>query len=135
MFRDRESRVRTLSACFLAITFAFPNNLRAETDHLVSLGDLQKEAVSASATREQNLEKVEKLLAGERAERAMQSLHVDATQVRTAVATLSDQELAQLAARAEREQRDFAAGRLSMLDDLLIIAAIVLVIVVIVVTH
>jgi hypothetical protein len=132
MFRDR---ARTLSACILAVAFAFPNNLMAETDHLVSPADLHKEVVSGSAARQQNLDKVRAFLSGERAEQAMQSMHVDGTQVRTAVATLSDQELAQLAARADREQRDFAAGNLSPVVDLLIVAAIVLVIVIIVVTH
>jgi Flp pilus assembly protein TadB len=135
MFRDRESWARTLSTCILAVTFAFPNHLVAETDHLVSPADLQKEAVSVSAARQQNLDKVRALLSGERAERAMQSMHVDGAQVRIAVATLSDQELAQLAVRADNEQRDFAAGHLSSLEDLLIIAAIVLVIVVVVVAH
>jgi hypothetical protein len=52
--------------------------------------------------------------------------------VKTAVASLSDAELAQLASRAEKAQADFAAGHLSDRDliiILVIIAGLILIIV------
>jgi hypothetical protein len=52
--------------------------------------------------------------------------------VKTAVSSLSDQELAQLAARSTKAQADFAAGRLEDRDLLMILvamAALVLIIV------
>jgi hypothetical protein len=52
--------------------------------------------------------------------------------VKNAVAQLNDQELAQLASRANKAQSDFAAGRLSDRDLIIIlvcIAALILIIV------
>ena len=57
---------------------------------------------------------------------------LDPAQLKTAVSTLNDQELAQLAARSEKAQADFAAGRLSDRDLIIIligIAALILIIV------
>jgi hypothetical protein len=135
MFSDRGQWVRIFAASVLAIVFAIPTNLMAETSHLVSPSDLQKEAVSVSLTRQQNIATVQGFLTGARAEKAMRSVHANPSQVRAAVASLSDQELAELANKAANAERDFAAGHLSTVDDLLIIAAIVLVIVIVVATR
>jgi hypothetical protein len=135
MFFDHRQWVRMFAASVLAIVFAVPTNLMAETSHLVSPSELQKAAVNVSQTRQQNIETVKGFLSGERAEKAMQSVHADPSQVRAAVASLSDQELAQLAARAANSERDFAAGHLSRLDDLLIIAGVVLIIIIVVATR
>jgi hypothetical protein len=66
------------------------------------------------------------------AAKAMESARVDAQQVQTAVSTLNDQELAQLAARADKAQADFAAGRISNRDLILIVLAIIVLILIIV---
>jgi hypothetical protein len=57
---------------------------------------------------------------------------MDATQVKNAVSSLSDAELAQLAARAQTVQADFAAGRLGDRDLLIIILAIAALVLIIV---
>jgi hypothetical protein len=62
----------------------------------------------------------------------MRSAHVNAQQVRTAVSTLNDQELAQIAAKAGKAQADFAAGSLSDRDLILIILAIAALVLIIV---
>ena len=62
----------------------------------------------------------------------MQTLHANPEQVKTAVSTLDNQELAQLAAKADKAQADFAAGTLSSRDLLLIIIAVVVLILIIV---
>jgi hypothetical protein len=57
---------------------------------------------------------------------------MDPTRVKASVSLLSDQELAELASRADRAQLDFAAGTLSDRDLLVIlvgIAALILIIV------
>ena len=62
----------------------------------------------------------------------MRSAHMQPEQVQQGVPNLSDQELAQLASRAQKAQADFAAGSLSDRDLLIIllaIAALVLIIV------
>jgi len=57
---------------------------------------------------------------------------MDPEHVKTAASTLTDQELARLASRADKAQADFAAGTLSDRDLIIIlvgIAALILIIV------
>ena len=62
----------------------------------------------------------------------MQSAHMDAPQVKNAVSSLGDAELARLASRAQNAQADFAAGRLGDRDLLIIILAIAALVLIIV---
>jgi hypothetical protein len=57
---------------------------------------------------------------------------MDPQQVKTAASTLNDQELSQLAARADKAQADFAAGSLSQRDLILIILGVAVLILIIV---
>jgi hypothetical protein len=114
----------------LALAFALP--CAYAQDHVVSSSDLQKEVVNATQVRQQNMEKVQTLLSTDAAQQAMQSLHANPEQVKTAVSTLNDQELAQLAAKADKAQADFAAGTLDTRDLLLIIIGVVVLILIIV---
>ena len=122
---------RTLIASLLALFFFIPADLVAQ-NHVVSSADLRKEAAAASQTRQQNLEAVQKFLFNPTGEKAMKSAGIDPQQVKTAVPTLSDEELAQLAARANKAQADFAAGDLSQRDILWIILAIAALVLIIV---
>jgi hypothetical protein len=93
---------------------------------------LQKQAVTASESRESHVQTVNRFLSTPMAEKAMRSAHMDPVKVKTAVSTLSDEELAQMAKRADKAQADFAAGDMSNHDMLLVIlgiAALVLIIV------
>ena len=122
---------RTLIASLLALFFFVPADVVAQ-NHVVSPADLQKEAVTASQVRQQNLEAVQKFLFNPTGEKAMKSAGIDPQQVKTAVPTLNDEELAQLAARANKAQADFAAGDLSQRDILWIILAIAALVLIIV---
>ena len=122
--------VRKLIAAFLLIVFV-PVTMLAQ-DHVVSPADLQKEVVAASQARQHNIETVQQFLSTTTAERAMKSAQVNPQQVKTAVATLDDQDLSQLAARADKAQMDFAAGTLSDRDLILIILAIAALVLIIV---
>jgi len=130
---ERLRIVRALTASALVATFAIPQSLVAEvTDHLVAPSDLQQAAVNASQARQQNLEALQSFLGSDHARRAMESAHMNPQQVNKAIASLSDEELAQLAKRANKAQADFAAGSLSDRDlivILLLVAALILVIV------
>jgi hypothetical protein len=122
---------RALTTCILITIFTVPPSLLAQT-HVVSPADLQKEVLAATQARERNLETVRQFLSSPRAERALKSAQVDAVRVKTGVSTLSDQEVAKLASRANQAQADFAAGDLSDRDLILIIlgiAALILIIV------
>ena len=122
---------RTLIASLLALFFFVPADVVAQ-NHVVSPADLQKEAVTASQVRQQNLEAVQKFLFNPTGEKAMKSAGIDPQQVKAAVPTLSDEELAQLAARANKAQADFAAGDLSQREILWIILAVAALVLIIV---
>ena len=125
--------VRALSASALIVTFAVPQSIAAEvTDHLVSPSDLEKAAVDASQARERNLESLQSFFGSDPARRALESAHMNPQQVNRAIATLSDEELAQLASRARKAQANFAAGTLSDRDLLVILVAIAALILIIV---
>lgn len=106
---------RTLDVLFallLAALLAIPQDAFAQS-HVVSAVDLHRDVVAASRAREANLVKVEKFFSSDAAQKALKSAHMDSREVQSAVRVLSDQELAQLAARADNSQRDFAAGALT----------------------
>jgi hypothetical protein len=104
----------------------------AEQIHVVSPSDLQQETINCAEARKANTETLGNFLSSPRAEKAVKAAHMDSQRVKAAVSSLSDEDLAQLASRAGKTQIDFAAGRLTDRDLLLIllgIAALVLIIV------
>jgi hypothetical protein len=119
-----------MAAIFLLAVFVVPQ--LAAQSHVVSPTDLQKEAVSATQARQQNIDTLTNALSTPKAEKALKAAQIDPAQVKTAVASLSNAELAQLATRANNAQRDFAAGRLDDRDLLLVIVAIAALILIIV---
>ena len=131
-FEPRQS-FRVAAAFILVAVFALPQNLVAETaQHLVSPSELQQAAVKASTARQQNLDQVKQFFSSEKAQQALKSAHVNPEQVKNAVSTLDDAELAQLASRVQKTQADFAAGSLSDRDLIIILVAIAALILIIV---
>ncbi len=104
----------------------------AEQGHVVSPADLQKAAVASTSTRQQNEATVNRFLSSPQTRQALRSVHMNSEQVKTAVSNLSDQEVAQLASRANKAQGDFAAGIISD-HDLILIALAALVVIIIIV--
>ena len=123
--------LRNLTAYFLLSLFTVPTTLMAQT-HVVSPLALQKETVAATQSRESHRQTVSQFLSSPTAEKAMQSAHVDPVKVKNAISTLSDDELAQMASRADKAQADFAAGSLGQRDLIIIILAMVALILIIV---
>ena len=99
-------------------------------DHVVSSSALQQQVESSSADRQQKIDTINRLLSMPQAEQVMRDRHIDAKQVRSAVPTLSDRELADLSARASKAQQDFDAGILGVGLLTLIILLIIVIIVV-----
>jgi hypothetical protein len=128
---DLRQSLRAAVAILLVALFIVPTDALAQS-HVVSPADLQKEAIAASQVRQHNLDSVQRLLSTPAAEKALKSAKMDTQQVKTAVSTLSDQELAQLAAKADKAQADFAAGDLSERDLILIILGIAVLVLIIV---
>jgi len=102
-------------------------------DHLVSPQAMQKQMADSASARQRNIETVSNFLSSPEAERAIRDAHYSPEQVRSAVPSLSDQELATLAARSADAQQNFAAGRLTRPELALIVIALVVLIVVIIV--
>jgi hypothetical protein len=136
MYVDSKQFVLALTASALITLFAVPQGLFAQApEHLVSPSDLQKATVEASRARQQNVDTLNAFFSSEKAQRALKSAQMNPEQVRTAVAGLSDSELAQLASRANKAQGDFAAGRLTDRDLLIILVAVAALILIIVAVH
>lgn len=126
---DLWQSIRLLAACFL-LTLCV-NGALAQS-HVVSPTDIHKELVNAAQTRQQNLEKVKSLFSSEETRKAMEASKISPEKVDAAVSTLSDEELSRLASRADKLNKDFAAGALSDRDLLIVlvgIAALILIIV------
>jgi hypothetical protein len=123
--------VRVATASTLAVVFMIPQDSLAQS-HVVSLAELQNATVAATQARERNIETLRAFVSSPTAEKALKSAHIDSQKVKNAVAQLSDQELAQLASRANKAQADFAGGHLSDRDLIIIILAVVALVLIIV---
>jgi hypothetical protein len=115
----------------LGAVLATPQAVLAQ-NHVVTPSDLQKDVSAASATREKNLAQVGGFLSSTEAEQAMKSIHINPQQVKNAVPQLNDDELAQLSARSEKAQNDFAGGKITDHDLLIILVAIAALVLIIV---
>ena len=123
-------RAITVSAL---VAVAVPQSIAAQApEHLISPSDLQKAAVGASQQRQQNLDTLKTFLSSGLAKKAIEAARMDPAQVNRAVASLSDDELAQLAQRANKAQANFAGGLISDHDLILIVVAIAVIILIIV---
>ena len=79
-------------------------------DHVLPLTELRDKARSASEDRAKNIEDIERVLSYPAAAQALAKSNVNGDQVRRAVATLSDQELANLANKARTSEKDVQGG-------------------------
>ena len=123
--------MRYATASFLTLVFAVPQSLVAQT-HVVSPAELQRATVAATLARRQNIETIRQFFSSTAAQKALKSANMDPQRVTQAVSGLSDEELARLASRASKAQADFAAGRLSERDLIIILIAIAALILIIV---
>jgi hypothetical protein len=124
---------RSLVGTLFVVLFLIPQNAVAQaTQHVVSPSDLEKAAVDASQARQKNLDTLNNFLSSDKAKEALESANIDPQQVKKAVAGLSDDELAKLAARAQKAQDDFAAGSIGDRDLLIILVCIAILILIIV---
>jgi hypothetical protein len=131
MKRSLTSAVGPVLVLLFGLILTSPGAAFAQ-DHVVSPVELQKDAASASAARQQHVQQLDGFLSSKEAQQALKSAHMDPQEVKNAVGQLDDEDLARLSARSEKAQRDFAAGNLSDRDLLIIlvcVAALILIIV------
>jgi hypothetical protein len=96
----------------LAASLAAPANLRAG-DHVISAADIRKAIQAQTVGRQENLSRVQRFFTSSQASRALAGVPAVRARIVRAVAQLDDQELARMAARVDKTQRDFAAGALN----------------------
>ncbi len=101
-------------------------------DHVVAPSKIQKDVEASSSVREANQQQLEAFVSSPMALQALKTVHLSASQVKNAIPNLSNEEMAQLAARSQTAQADFAAGRMSDRDLIIILLAVVALILIIV---
>lgn len=100
--------------------------------HIVSTAELQRDVAAAAAARRADEAKVEAFLSTPRARRAIAKTGMDYRVVRRGIPLLSQTELASLAARADKAQREFKAGALTNQQITYIIIALATAVIVII---
>jgi hypothetical protein len=122
-----------LALCLVTL-LAVPQSLRGQ-DHVVSPADLQKEVRAAAEARQANLAKVERLFSAEPVKKALTTAKIDPAKVGKAVSILTDEELARVAAQADRMQADLAAGALTNQEITYILIALATAVVILVIVE
>lgn len=110
------SRITSLSIVLLGCLFMFAG-MQAQRacaqDHVVSASDLRKAVNQTAQNRRAQEANIEAFLQAPRAKKALAAAHIDYRTVDKGVRLLSDREVAELSARADKAQADFAAGSLT----------------------
>jgi hypothetical protein len=120
--------MRTFAALSVAAVLAATAPAFAD-DHLVSTRTAQERLQGAEAGRQRDREVVDRALSSPQAEAAATAVGADLDRVRAAVGTLSDAELAEVAARAAALQTDPVAALDSDIRTLLMIFLIVAIVI------
>lgn len=103
---------------------------------IVSPSELRRALVAGAETRQKNLDDVQSFFSSKPARAALKAGKVDYQRVEKAVATLSPEEVARLAAKTNGIQQDFAGGALTNQElTYVVIALATAVIVLLIVEH
>lgn len=121
------------SALILLLSWPAGAYAQASQNHLVLPGSMQKRMMDSAANRQKNIQTVTNFFSTPVAQRAIRDAQFNPEQVQRAIPTLSDSELADLAARSSRAQEEFTAGTLTKPELALIVVALVVLVVVIIV--
>lgn len=122
------------AVALLGMALTAPSNGMAQS-HVVSPAQIQKDVAASSAARQQNQQQIQSFLSSPEAQRALKSANINPQQVTSAVSQLNDKDLASLAARADKAQKDFAAGNITDHDLLIILVCIAALVLIIVAVH
>jgi hypothetical protein len=122
-----------LSCTMVFVMSAMYSPQAAAQEHVVPLSELKTRLGSKSQDRTRNLVDIQRVLSYPAAAAALKKSNVDPDQMRAAVATLDDEELARLADRARASEKDVEAG--FIVGILALIGLIVVIIVVLAVVN
>jgi len=127
----------TMRVCsiLLAVSLLCVGSLPAraqDKEHAVTSSQLRNDLQKATGNRQANEAAVREMFASDAGKKALKSAGIEYQKVDQAISQVDDEELARLADRSRDVQKDFAAGRMSDRDLLIIIVIAVILIVVIV---
>jgi hypothetical protein len=130
----RTKKISRVAAMLLAAAVsAGPMLAQSEADkHVVSLGELSKDAASPGDARRANEAEIRSLFATIDGQKALKSANVEYAKIDRAVSSMSDEDVARISSRARELNRDFAGGNLTD-HDLLVILIVVLIVVILIV--
>jgi hypothetical protein len=98
-------------------------------EHVLPLNELRQNAQTATEQREKNINDIERVLSYPAATEALAKSNVNQDQMKRAVATLDDQELARLADRARASEKDVQGG---LIVGILALIGLIVVIIIVV---
>jgi hypothetical protein len=131
----RTKKITRVAAMLLgAAVTAGPMLAQSQADqHVVSLGELNKDSAKPAETRRANEAEIRHLFATIDGQKALKTANVEYAKIDRAVSSMSDEDVARISSRAREIDRDFAGGNLSDHDLLLILIIALIVIILIVV--
>ncbi|MEX2263200.1 MAG: hypothetical protein WD696_14685 [Bryobacteraceae bacterium] len=98
----------------VALTLALPFTAAADSrSEVVSPQELHRRIVSESRLRQERIARLQSFFSSETGRKALSSSKLHAEKIVRAAPLLSDEELAELTARADRAEADFKAGALT----------------------
>jgi pyruvate/2-oxoglutarate dehydrogenase complex dihydrolipoamide acyltransferase (E2) component len=139
MISSGKSFLVSLMALLLILTPAISPTAWAQTpkapteQHVVSSAALQRAVAASVATRRAQVAQLESFLSTPAARRAMRKAGLNYRTVRHAIPLLSQEEVANLAARAGKAQQQFKAGALTNQQLTYIIIALATAIIVVII--
>jgi len=127
------SRRLRLPLLVLIVYLLAPGSIPAAEDHVLKSTELHDAIVTAAQARQVQVAKIKTLFSSEAGKRALGSAKIDSRKIETAVSLLDDQELARLAAQAEKIQTDFSAGALNNQELTYIVIALATAVIILVI--
>jgi len=119
-----------LAVCLVAV--GSPPLRAQQKDHAVSSDQLRIDVQKSLATRQANEAAVREMFASEAGKKALDSAGIDYHKVDQAISQVNDEDLARMADRSHEVQKDFAAGRMSDRDLIIILLVAVALILIII---
>lgn len=107
----------------------------AADDHVVKPAELQAAIVNAARARQNDLDRVRGFFSSEPAVTILRRAHMDPVKIERAIPQLDDQELARLASRTGRIQKDLSAGALTNQQLTYIIIALATAVIVLIIVE
>ncbi|HXW54981.1 MAG TPA: PA2779 family protein [Candidatus Cybelea sp.] len=114
----------------MSLVLATPDAAYSQ-EHVVTQAELNQDVAKPTRQRQIDEQRLEQFLSTPVAREAMRRTAVDYTTVEKGIRTLSDAEVARLAARADKAQGDFAAGGVSWAELLLVAIAIIVIVIIV----